>query len=227
MADPQEIMEVGFMIIYFIYILIIVIIMIKRKSSLPSERQPTALRILLGFLALLIGDFGHVSARLFIFFSINTDINNLIFGIGILLENIGLRLLFIFWLDAWRLEFSHSKNSIYYILIITGIIGLIIFIFPQNDWIGNSAPQYWKIIRNIPWVIQGMGISILIINDGNRKKDKLMKKIGICIIISFLFYMPVIFVGDKYPFLGMLMIPGTIAYMFWEFYSLKRFFSSN
>jgi len=39
MADPQELMEVGFMVVYLIYILTIVIIMIKRKSSLSSENK--------------------------------------------------------------------------------------------------------------------------------------------------------------------------------------------
>ena len=131
-----------------------------------------------------------------------------------------------FWLDAWRLEFSHSKNTIYYFLIITGILGLIIFIFSQNEWISNSPDQYWVIIRNIPWSIQGIGVSLLIINDSRKNDDKLMKKIGICILISYLFYLPVVFVGVQYPMLGMLMIPGTIIYMFWQFYSVKGFFPS-
>jgi len=225
MADPQELMEVGFMVVYLIYILIIVIIMLKRKSSLASEKRPVALRILLGFISLLIGDIGHVGARLYVF--ISTDQNTAILGIGTLFESIGLIFLFIFWIDAWRLEFSHSKNIIYYILIFTGILGLIIFTFPLNDWTGGSTLKYWLIIRNIPWAIQGIGISILIINDAKKNDDKLMKRIGICIFSSFFFYMPVVFFGDIYPMLGMLMIVGTAIYMFWEFYSVRRFFPSN
>ncbi len=144
MADPKDIFEVGFMVIYFIFIFIIVVIMMKRKNSLSKEKQSVSLRVLLGFISLLIGDIGHVIARVFIFLSINMELNNTFFGIGILLENIGLRLLLIFWIDAWRLEFSHSKSFIYYFLIITGILGLIIFILPQNDWIGNGAPSIGK-----------------------------------------------------------------------------------
>ena len=222
MADPQEIMELAFMVIYLTWIFIIVITMMKRRSSLASEKRPAAMRILFGFTALLIGDIGHVGAELYNFLS--TDQNAAIFGIGRLFEAIGIIFLFMFWLDAWRLEFSHSKNVIYYILIITGILGLIIFIFPQNEWISNSPDQYWVIIRNIPWSIQGIGVSLLIINDSRKNDDKLMKKIGICILISYLFYLPVVFVGVQYPMLGMLMIPGTIIYMFWQFYSVKRFF---
>ena len=198
--------------------------MIKRKSALSPEKRPVALRVLLGFSALLIGDIGHVGARLYVFLS--ADQNSSILGIGTLFESIGLTFLFIFWTDAWRLEFSHSKKIIYYILIITGFIGLIIFAFPQNDWTGDSTAQYWGIIRNIPWTIQGIGVAILIFNDARKNEDKLMKKIGICIFTSYLFYSPVIFIGEQYPILGMLMMPGTVIYMFWEYYSIKRFFPS-
>jgi len=148
-------------------------------------------------------------------------------GIGTLFESVGLIILFIFWTDAWRLEFSHPKKIIYYILVITGILGLIMFTFPLNDWIGGTTPKHWLIIRNIPWLIQGIGISILIIKDARKIDDKLMMKIGICIFSSFFFYMPVVFFGDIYPMLGMLMIVGTAIYMFWEFYSVKRFFPPN
>ena len=225
MADPQELMEVGFKVVYLIYILTIVIIMIKRKSSLSSENRPVALRVLFGFIALLMGDIGHVGARLYVFLS--ADQTTAVLGIGTLFESVGLIILFIFWTDAWRLEFSHPKKIIYYILVISGISGLILFTFPQNDWTGGTTPKYWLIIRNIPWLIQGIGISILIIKDARKIDDKLMMKIGICIFSSFFFYMPVVFFGDIYPMLGMLMIVGTAIYMFWEFYSVKRFYPSK
>ena len=225
MADPSEIMEIGFNVVYLTYIFFIVIIMIKRKSSLSPEKQPVVLRVLLGFSALLIGDIGHVGARLYLFLSV--DQNTTISGIGSLLESVGLIFLFMFWTDAWRLEFSHSKTVIYYCLILTGILGLIIFIFPQNDWTGDSTPQYWGIIRNVPWTIQGIGVALLISGDARKNHDKLMGRIGLCIFISYLFYLPVVLIGDKFPMLGMLMIPGTIIYMFWEFLSIKRFFPSS
>jgi hypothetical protein len=225
MADPSEIMEIGFNVVYLTYIFFIVAIMIKRKSSLSPEKQPVALRVLLGFSALLIGDIGHVGARLYIFLS--GDQNTAISGIGTLFEAVGLIFLFMFWMDVWRLEFSHSKTILYYILIITGILGLIIFTFPQNDWTGDSIPQYWGIIRNVPWTIQGIGVALLISGDARKNHDKLMGRIGICIFISYLFYLPVVLIGYKYPLLGMLMIPGTITYMFWEFLSIKRFFPSS
>ncbi len=222
MATSTEMMEMGFMIIYLIYVLIIVIIMMRRKSALSSENRPAALRVLFGFSALLIGDIGHVGARLYILLS--AEQNTTIFGIGSLLESIGVIILFIFWTDAWRLEFSHSKQIVYYILILTGILGLILFTFPQVGWTSDSTPQYWIIIRNIPWTIQGIGVSLLIFNDARKNDDKLMKKIGICIFSSYLFYLPVVIFGFQYPMLGMLMIPGTIIFMIWEFYSVKRFF---
>ena len=225
MAEPQEIMELGFMVVYLIYILFIVLVMLKKRSSLDSEKRPAALRVLFGFSSLLIRDLGHVGA-IIINFIIGEE-NLAITGIGTLFESVGLIFLFIFWTDAWRLENSHSKNTIYYILIVTGLIGLIIFIFPQNNWTGIPSSHFWAIIRNIPWLIQGIGISILILIDAWKMDDKLIKIIGICIFSSFFFYMPVIFIGNIIPMLGMLMIPGTIIYMIWEFCSVKRFYPSK
>ena len=224
MADSNEMMEVGFMVIYLIYILVIVLIMMKRKSALSPEKRPAALRILFGFSALLIGDIGHVGTRLYILLS--AEQNATIFGIGSLLESVGVIFLFMFWTDAWRLEFSHSKNVVYYILISTGLLGLILFAFPQVGWTSDTTPQYWIIIRNIPWTIQGMGVSLLLFQDARKNEDKLMKKIGICIFSSYLFYLPVVIFGAQNPMLGMLMIPGTIIFMVWEFFSVKRFFPS-
>ena len=81
MADPQVMMETTFNVIYLIYICIIVILMSKNMNNVSQKEIATAKRIRLAFIALFIGDLGHVGARLIALFSVDVDLNNTVLGI--------------------------------------------------------------------------------------------------------------------------------------------------
>jgi len=227
MAEPQVIMEITFSVIYLIYICAIVILMSKNQKKVNQKEITTAKRIRLAFIALFIGDLGHVGARLIVFFSEEGELSYAISGIGSLLEAVGLIFLFMFFTDAWRVQFNHPKNLLFKVLIGIGIVGLIIFVFPQNQWTAQSAPYEWLVFRNIPWLIQGIALSILLYRDAKAVDDKQLVRIGIYIFVSYFFYMPVIFFGEIAPMLGMLMIIGTIVYMLWQYTSYSRFFKKR
>jgi len=227
MADPLDMMRMTFSVIYLIYICVIVILMSKNMKTVNQKEIFTAKRIRLAFLALLIGDLGHVGARLIVFFSGEGEMNYAISGIGSLLEGVGLIFLFMLFTDAWRVQFNHPKNLLFKVLIGIGIVGLIIFVFPQNQWTAQSTPYEWLVIRNIPWLIQGVVLSILIYRDAKAVDDKQLVRIGIYIFISYFFYMPVIFFGEFAPMLGMLMIIGTVVFMLWQYTSYSRFFKKR
>jgi len=227
MADPQVMKEITFSVIYLIYICAIVILMSKNMKNVNQKEIGTAKRIRLAFIALFIGDLGHVGARLIVLFSGEGEMNYAISGIGALLEAVGLIFLFMFFTDAWRVQFNHSKNLLFKVLIGIGIVGLIIFAFPQNEWTAESSPYEWLVIRNIPWLIQGVALSILIYRDAKGVDDKQLVRIGIYTFVSYFFYMPVIFFGEIAPMLGMLMILGTIVYMMWQYTSYGRFFKKR
>lgn len=227
MADPQVIMEITFSVIYLIYICVIVILMSKNMKNVNQKEIVTAKRIRLAFIALFIGDLGHVGARLIVFFSGEGEMNYAILGIGSLLEAVGLIFLFMFFTDAWRVQFNHPKNLLFKVLIGIGIVGLIIFAFPQNEWTAQSFPYEWLVLRNIPWLLQGIALSVLIYRDAKAIDDKQLVRSGIYIFISYFFYMPVIFFGEIAPMLGMLMIIGTIVYMLWQYTSYSRFFKNS
>ncbi len=227
MTDPQVMMEMTFSVIYLVYICVIVILMSKNMKNVNQKEIVTAKRILLAFLALLIGDLGHVGARLIDFISVEVEMNYFILGIGSLFEMVGLIFLFMLFTDAWRVHFDRPKNLLFKVLIGIGIVGLIIFVFPQNQWTAQSSPYEWVVIRNIPWLIQGVALSILIYRDAKAVDDKKLVRIGIYIFISYFFYMPVIFFGELAPMLGMLMIIGTIIFMLWQYTSYSRFFKKK
>ncbi|MFX0074758.1 MAG: hypothetical protein ACFE96_04915 [Candidatus Hermodarchaeota archaeon] len=225
--DPQVIMETSFNVIYLIYICVIVILMSKNMKNVKEQEISTAKRIRLAFLMLLIGDLGHVGARLIALFSGDINLNYVVLGIGILFEMVGLIFLFMIYTDAWRVHFNHARNILYYVLISVGIVGLIIFMFPQNQWIAPTAPYEWQVIRNIAWVVQGIALSILLYRDARAAKDKQIVRIAIYIFFSFFFYTPATFFGQLAPMLGILMIFGTIIYMLWQYTSYSRFFKKR
>lgn len=73
---------------------------------------------------------------------------------------------------------------------------------------------YWRYkkfssIRNIIFLITGLIEVILFILLGNSYGITM----GICILLSFIFYLPVTIYGKEKPIVGMLMIPKTIMYI--------------
>ncbi|MHA2182766.1 MAG: hypothetical protein ACXAAH_15205 [Promethearchaeota archaeon] len=225
--DPQVMMEMMFNIIYLIYICVVVIFMSKNMNKVDIAELKTAKRIRLAFALLFFGDLGHVGARLIAFFSGDLESNYAVLGIGTLFEMVGLIFLFMFYTDAWRIHFKHPNDLLFKILIGVGIVGLVIYALPQNEWTAQTAPYEWLIIRNIPWLIQGIAVAILIFRDAKAASDSLLVRISIYIFVSFFFYMPVIFLAHIAPMVGMLMIFGTIFYMLWQYTSYKRFFKKK
>lgn len=223
-SDPQVMMEILFNIIYLVYFCVIIVLMSKNMNLLDKDEISTTKRILLAFLALFVGDLGHVGARLITFFSGGSELNYSILGIGTIFEMVGLVFLFMIYTDAWRVHFDHAKSLLFYILIGIGVVGLIIFTFPQNQWTAQNPPYDWLVIRNIPWTIQGVALSILLYRDAKVANDKKIIRIGIYIFVSYFFYLPVVLFGGFVPMLGMLMIIGTIIYMLWQYTSYSRFF---
>jgi hypothetical protein len=91
-------------------------------------------------------------------------------------------------------------------VIIFAIIRIILCLLPQNEWTSKNPPLSWAIIRNIPFVIIGVmtAVSCFFHN---------LVAVGVLILLSFLFYLPVVMWAKKKPKLGMLMLPKTAAYI--------------
>lgn len=98
---------------------------------------------------------------------------------------------------------------------------------PQNDW-GELAPtQPWTTIRNIPLIIQGLGVALLLLRDSFPSKDWTLEWIGILIVISYACAIPVIVAGQKNEMLGLLMILKTLCYVIMAFLAYFRYFSGT
>jgi hypothetical protein len=93
------------------------------------------------------------------------------------------------------------------------VLRIALVLMPQNKWTLHDAPLSWGIYRNIPFTILGVLIVYLILKEANKHMDVAFKKIGIAIIISFACYLPVVLFASTYGFVGALMIPKTLAYL--------------
>ena len=84
-------------------------------------------------------------------------------------------------------------------------------LFPQNGWLQNSSDVTWGIIRNVPFVILGALVCLLYFQ--KRGETRTFRLMWLCILLSFLFYIPVTVGTSAVPMLGMLMLPKTCCYI--------------
>jgi hypothetical protein len=103
------------------------------------------------------------------------------------------------------LYFGVNSGDITPVIILTAI-RIVLCLLPQNEWTSKNPPLSWAIIRNVPFVMIGVmtAVSCFIHN---------FVAVGVLIILSFLFYLPVVIWAKKKPKLGMLMLLKTAAYI--------------
>jgi hypothetical protein len=93
------------------------------------------------------------------------------------------------------------------------VLRLILMLLPVNEWNSVVPPQPWSTVRNLPLMLQGLGLAYLILRDALAAGDRTFTWIGISILVSYACYIPVIFFVQQVPIVGMLMIPKTLAYV--------------
>lgn len=231
--NPQLIkyLEIGFDLFYLLFIWLIVY---KMYSSKNKDIGTIGNQFKLSFLLLALGDTGHVGFRVWAYslgditsrISIfNTEI--MIKGVGTLMTAYTITIFYMLLINIWHERFGKKNPILYYILQGIAVFRLIIMAFPQNQWNNITMSYTWSMYRNIPLLIIGFVLVVLMIKDAVKNKDIIFKKLGIYIIISYLFYMPVIFWVRDIPMLGMLMMPKTIAYLFMAILVYKTYFKNN
>lgn len=212
--------EIIFNIGYLIAVWTIVIMMARRRHVVAPEDRAVARRVLWAFALLALGDTGHVGFRVIAYSLGRLETQSIVLGIpiswvglGALATAITVTFFYMLMVDVWRLRFHKLLGVAGWFLLATGVFRLIIMLFPPNDWSQVVPPQPWGLIRNIPLMMLGLGVMILILRDAYRTNDRPFKWIGWMIAVSYAFYTPVILFVQQAPLLGMLMIPKTLAYV--------------
>ncbi|MBR0439746.1 MAG: hypothetical protein IJK27_03235, partial [Bacilli bacterium] len=209
----RALFESSFYVIYLVFILGLGIYFIKQ--SLNSNKR---YYILFGLACLIlgIGDAFHLVPRAVGLFNKTLDNPSVTLamwlGIGKLITSVTMT---IFYVLVYLFIFKRIgiKRYIYLdiIVCVLFISRIVLLVLPQNDWINNSNDMLWGIYRNIPFVL--LGILVIILCFIYFNKIKCLRLLGYLIILSFLFYLPVVIFAGTYSWVGMLMLPKTICYM--------------
>ena len=196
--------ETIFDVCYLLSAIIIgIYILIKSKNKLGK---------LMGIATLILGcgDAFHLVPRILDYF-LKYDFA-LMLGIGKLITSITMTIFYIFMYYIYKNNYKDSNNKkIEYCIWILVIFRIILCLLPQNSWTTNDGSVIIGIIRNIPFIF--IGLLIIVLYYKKRKEDKTFKNIWIYILLSFIFYIPVVIGASAIPILGMFMLPKTICYI--------------
>lgn len=171
----------------------------------------TSIKKLWGVMALVLGmgDSFHLLPRIIIAFKGNNVKRDNFAGIGKLITSLTMAIFYLMlWhigLNVYSLSLPLATAAIYLLVLVRFVLCLM----PQNNWLAISPPK-WTILRNIPFIVQGILTALLYIINAN--KIAALKFVWLAITLSFACYLPVVFGGNNKK-LGALMLPKSVAYL--------------
>lgn len=212
--------EITFNAVYLVVVWGLVAAMARRRSTVPSNSRNTARFVMWAFALLALGDTGHVGFRVLAY-----ALGDLAFSFGLLGRQIGLvglgalataftvTFFYVLMLFVWRARFGGRYGWFQVLLLAAAAVRIALMLPPANEWNSVVPPQSWSTYRNLPLIIQGLGVAFLMLRDARASDDRTFLWIGVMILISYACYIPVVFLVQRLPLLGMLMIPKTLAYL--------------
>jgi hypothetical protein len=212
--------EISFNVLYLVVIYWLVGLMIRRRENVVAGKRPLANLFIWAFALLALGDTGHVGFRVWAYALGGLEQTISLFGrevglvgLGALATSITVTLFYVLVLVIWRERFGKPYDWLGGLLFTAAVVRFLIMLSPNNAWNSVVPPQPWSFYRNLPLMVQGLGVAYLILRDARVAADRTFTWVGLMILTSYAFYMPVIFLVQRYPLVGMLMIPKTMAYV--------------
>lgn len=198
-----KIMEAVFCVFYIVFTVIMGIRIIRKSDK---NRQILLYGIM--SLVLVFGDAFHLVPRIFAAINRTADYSFSL-GIGKMITSITMTIFYLILYFIFEMRYEKKSVPMRASVIALSVIRIALCFFPQNDWTGE-APVIWGIYRNIPFTILGLIVVVLFFA---KRSDKIYKWMWLAILLSFLFYIPVVLWSDVSPMIGMLMLPKTCMYM--------------
>lgn len=215
----QAIMEPIFHVVYLTTVIILGIKMLIKSKENQYFKLFGLMSIILG-----VGDSFHLLPRIYALLTTGLENHAASLGFGKLITSITMTVFYLILYKIWKIRFdvkiSKTLDIVMYVL---AGLRVVLCLFPQNQWFVSNPPVSWGIYRNIPFTIMGIIIIYLLYSYGVKNKDKDYKNLGIAVLLSFLFYTPVVLWASENFFVGMLMIPKTLAYVWVILIGYKEF----
>ncbi len=166
---------------------------------------------LMGFL-LIIGDSFHLLPRIHLAFGYGKDELNHNLGIGKQVASITMTVFYLLLTAALIGILNQSISSVTFTAVcILAAVRIILCLLPQNRWDEASSAVRFSIIRNIPFVLMGAISFVYCVTFDEI--STIFPFLGISILLSFIFYIPVTLWSAKHPMIGMLMLPKSVVYI--------------
>lgn len=215
----QAIMEPIFHVVYLTTVITLGIKMLSKSKDNEYFKLFGIMSIILGF-----GDSFHLIPRIYALLTTGLENHAASLGFGKFVTSITMTIFYLILYKIWKIRFEiKSSQKLDIAMYILAILRIILCFFPQNEWFVNNPPVSWGIYRNIPFAIMGIIMIYLLYTYGAKYKDKDYKNLGIAVILSFGFYAPVVLWASENFFVGMLMIPKTLAYVWVVLIGYKEF----
>lgn len=212
--------EIGFNVTYLIVVWGLVGVMIAKRRQVADKDRPAARLVIWAFALLALGDTGHVGFRVLAYAlgSLEAQVKVLgmqlgLVGLGALSTAVTVTIFYMLMLALWRERFNRQYGWFEYLLFAAGFFRLAFMLLPVNQWNSVVPPQPWSTLRNLPLMLQGLGVAYLFLRDAGATGDRTFRWMGIMVLVSYACYIPVILFVQQIPVLGMLMIPKTMAYV--------------
>lgn len=205
----RAIFESLFDAIYLITVISIGTIMLREAKGRKEYHLFGLMALVLGF-----GDAFHLIPRMIALLTTGEENYVKLLGLGKLITSITMTVFYVLLYYVWRLRYKVSgrdelTKSIYGL----AILRIILCLCPRNEFLSANPPLSWAIYRNLPFLLIGLIIMIIFYKSQKAHNDKNFKYMWLTIVLSFAFYAPVVLYSQKYPNIGLLMIPKTCAYV--------------
>lgn len=205
----QAIMETLFDTVYLVGVIILGTIMILKSGNNKQYRLFGLMAVLLG-----VGDAFHLIPRAYALLTTGLEANAAALGIGKFITSITMTIFYVILYHIWRLRYNiEGRKGLTFLIYTLSIVRIGLCFFPQNDWLNFNPPVSWGIYRNIPFLIMGIIIIGIFYSEVKKHRDNNFKYMWLAIVLSFALYMPVVLWANRIPWIGILMIPKTLAYV--------------
>lgn len=205
----QAIMETTFDVLYLLSVVTIGILMIKNSKGNKQY-------LLFGIMAVTLGagDAFHLVPRAYALCTTGLENFTVALGIGKFITSITMTIFYILLYYVWRLRYKVQGQNIWTVaMYVMAVARIVLCLFPQNAWTSTNAPLSWGIYRNIPFAIMGLIVIWLFYKSAKEHNDHAFRWMWLTIVLSFGFYIPVVLWADVVSWVGLLMIPKTLAYV--------------
>ncbi len=205
----QAIFETIFDIVYLLTCVILGVRMIKKSEGNKQYKLFGIMSITLG-----LGDAFHLVPRALALNTTGLESFTVVLGIGKFITSITMTIFYIILYYIWRLRYDvKDKQKLTVSIYVLAAIRILLVLMPQNMWTRVNPPLLWGILRNIPFAIMGLVIIVLFYRSAKEHHDTSFQNMYLTIVLSFAFYIPVVLWGDVNMWIGMLMVPKTLAYV--------------